>query len=88
MMRNSLILSIIAVPSFIILNKSHEVVSPLISGPIAAQQLSDSNVAYIGTQVASSWFNGSGISLWFLIIALALIWIKPILKLFGEKTDA
>ena len=63
-------------------NAMHEIISPLVSGPVAAQQLSDSNAAYIGTQVASTLFNGSGMPVAVLLIACIAIWYGPLVKLF------
>lgn len=72
---------------------AHEIVSPLVSGPMAAQQLTDSNVAYMGTQVTSRLFDGSGVSsmitLPILIAVLIAIWYKPVKSLFtsNEKVN-
>jgi len=63
-------------------NTMHEIVSPLVSGPMAAQQLSDSNAAYIGTQVASRWFNGSGMPVAVLLVVFIAIWYGPLVRLF------
>ena len=66
-------------------NTTHEIISPLISGPMAAQQLSDSNTAYVGTQVANRMFNGSGMGLVadiVLLTALVAIWYTPIRNIF------
>jgi hypothetical protein len=56
---------------------------------MAAQQLSDSNGAYISSQVASRMFNGSGfsggIALLVLGATLLLIWSCPIKRLFANK---
>jgi hypothetical protein len=80
-MRSRLLLTAAAVFGYTALNRTHEIVSPLVSGPMAAQQLSDSNAAYVGTQVVSSWFNGSGLSVGVLLIALIAIWYGPVVKL-------
>ena len=69
-------------------NTMHEIVSPLISGPMAAQQLSDSNTAYVGAQVASRMFNGSGMGLVadiVLLAALVAIWYTPIRNIFSTS---
>ncbi len=80
-MRSRLLLTACATLGFFAMNRAHEIVSPLVSGPMAAQQLSDSNAAYVGTQVVSSWFNGSGLSVGVLLIALIAIWYGPVVKL-------
>lgn len=72
-------------------NTAHEVVSPLVSGPMAAQQLTDSNVAYIGTAITSRAFNGSGMGGWFtlvLVLVLVAIWYTPVKNLFCTKEKA
>jgi len=69
-------------------NTAHEIVSPLISGPMAAQQLSDSNTAYVGAQVASRMFNGSGLGIVadiVLLAALVAIWYTPIRNIFSTS---
>jgi len=84
-MRSRLLLSAAAILGFVALNRTHEIVSPLVSGPMAAQQLSDSNAAYIGTQVASTWFNGSGMPVAVLLVAFIAIWYGPLVKLFKDN---
>ena len=67
-------------------NTVHETVSPLVSGPMAAQQLTDSNAAYVGTQIVSRAFNGDGFNGTYLSIAvlaaLIAIWYRPMVNLF------
>lgn len=72
--------SLIAVWGFRVLNTAHEIVSPLMSGPAAAAQLTDSNDAYINSEITRRLFDGSGISVMVLVAVLALIWINPIIK--------
>ena len=83
------ILSISAVVVYSTLNTVHEVVSPLISGPLAAQQLTDSNVAYAGAQFASRVFNGAGMSSMLMTLALIsvliAIWYTPVTNLFRSN---
>ena len=75
-----------ALVAFNLANTTHEIISPLISGPMAAQQLTDSNAAYIGTQIVSRTFNGSGFSGGLLGIVmlgvLVAIWYTPIKNIF------
>ena len=82
-----LFMSIGAIFVFLFFNRAHEIMSPLVSGPMAAQQLTDSNAAYIGTRVTASLFNGSGISDIVLLITLVLIWLWPFPKK-ENKTNA
>ena len=65
-------------------NTMHEIVSPLVSGPVVAQQLTDSNTAYVGTQVMSRVFNGSGSALlnMLLVAVIAAIWYGPAKNMF------
>jgi hypothetical protein len=74
-----------------IINTVHEIMSPLISGPMAAQQLTDSNAGYTGTQVASRVFNGNGVSgAWLGLVAVAVliaIWYRPFVNLFYNKVN-
>ena len=63
-------------------NTAHEIVSPLVSGPVAAGQLTDSNSAWVATQTVSRVFNGSGISLGILLLVLAAIWYRPVKNIF------
>jgi len=83
------ILSAAVVAAYRLANSAHEVVSPLVSGPMAAQQLTDSNIAYIGAQVSSRMFDGSGLSIVILFAVLASIWYKPVKSLFtsNEKVN-
>jgi len=79
------LLTAAAVAVYRVLDTAHEIVSPLVSGPMAAQQLSDSNSTYIGTQVASRVFNGSGFGGYgaiLLAVALIAIWYKPVANIF------
>jgi hypothetical protein len=73
-------------------NTTHEIISPLISGPMAAQQLSDSNAAYVGTQIVSRTFNGSGFNGGLLglvlLAALVAIWYTPIRNIFRTSEKA
>jgi hypothetical protein len=78
--KTRILLSVGAVGVYSLLQKTHEIVSPLVSGPMAAQQLSDSNAAYVGTQVTSRLFNGAGTGLLgfaLLVAVLAAIWYQP-----------
>jgi hypothetical protein len=82
------VLSALAIGTVSVLDRAHEIVSPLVSGPMAAQQLNDSNAAYVGTQVASRMFNGSGTGLLgfvLLVAVLAAIWYKPAVRMFSTK---
>jgi hypothetical protein len=85
-------LSAVAIGAYGLFNSVHEVVSPLISGPMAAQQLSDSNAAYVGTQVTSRLFNGSGIDgTWLsllVVVVLVGIWYHPVANLLCTIHDA
>ena len=80
------LLSVAAVGVFKMVDTAHEIVSPLISGPMAAQQLSDSNAAYIGTQTVSRLFNGAGVSPLITVVllgaALIAIWYQPVVNFF------
>lgn len=86
------ILSVAAIGAYKIADTTHEIVSPLISGPMAAQQLADSNAAYIGTQVTSRVFNGAGVSLLLGMVLLAVvfiaIWYRPIANMFKTTEKA
>ena len=77
-----LLASAVAIVAYNYLNTVHEIVSPLISGPVAAGQLTDSNGAYVATQTVSRVFNGSGISLAVLFLVMAAIWYHPIKNIF------
>jgi uncharacterized membrane protein (DUF441 family) len=83
------VFTVLTFVGFDAVNRAHEIVSPLVSGPIAAQQLNDSNAAYIGTQVASQWFNGSGVSpmlsIPLLVLILVWIWYRPVANMFKEN---
>ena len=82
------LLTVVTVWGVHAVNTMHEIVSPLISGPMAAQQLSDSNTAYVGAQVASRMFNGSGMGLVadiVLLAALVAIWYTPIRNIFSTS---
>jgi hypothetical protein len=74
---------------YIMSSNVSETLSPLVSGPVAAQQLSDSNVAYVGTQFVASNFNGSGgfglLGFAVFTVALVAIWYKPVSNLFKKE---
>lgn len=73
-------------------NTMHEIVSPLVSGSMAAQQLSNSNTAYVGTQVVSRIFDGTGTNgmVLALVLAMALvaIWWAPVKNVFRSREKA
>jgi hypothetical protein len=70
-------------------NTAHNMVSPLISGPVAAQQLTDSNSAFVGAQFVSQAFSGGGVSSYvtvpLLALALWLIWRGPVRLLLNPN---
>lgn len=78
--------SAVAFVGFGLLNTAHEIVSPLVSGPAAVAQLSDTNSGYVESQVASRLFNGSGLPVVLLLVVIGLIWLGPILRLFKSAT--
>ena len=69
------------------LTRTHEVVSPLISGPIAAQQLTDGNSEYIATQLASTWLNNSNLILYAMVVTIFVIWYTPAVAYFRKLTS-
>ena len=78
---------LLTVGSFVvwkILTPASEIVSPLITGPLAANQLNDSSTSYVQSQVANRIFDGSGPSLIVLAVVLAAIWFKPIKNFFSQ----
>jgi len=78
---------LLTVGSFVvwkILTPASEIVSPLITGPLAANQLNDSSASYVQSQVANRIFDGSGPSLIVLAVVLAAIWFKPIKNFFSQ----
>lgn len=79
-------LSVAAYVGFHMVNVAHEIASPLVSGPAAVAQLSDSNSGYVESQVASRLFNGSGLSIGVLVIVLLCIWAIPLVNLFKLAT--
>ena len=84
-------LTALALFGYSVANTTHEIISPLISGPMAAQQLNDSNAAYVGTQVVARTFNGSGFGNGIvglvLVAVLVLIWWTPVKSLFMSKEN-
>ena len=80
------VLSLGAIVALRATNSMFEMTSPLITGPIAAQQLNGGAKEYLETAIASNIFNGSGLfemvtGLIFMAV-LAVIWYKPISKIF------
>jgi|CryBogDrversion2_11_1035321.scaffolds.fasta_scaffold00171_6 hypothetical protein len=83
------VLSLGAVMAYRAADTAHNMVSPLISGPVAAQQLTDSNSAFVGTQMVSQAFAGGGVSSYvtvpLLALALWLIWRGPVRLLLNPN---
>jgi hypothetical protein len=82
------IASVAALYAFKMINTAHEIISPLITGPLAAQQLTDSSPSYVESQVASRFFDGSGVSVLILVAALGWIWYTPIKNFFTTNKEA
>ena len=90
-----LVRSALSLGAFVVyraVDTAHTMMSPLISGPMAAQQLGDSNSAYLGTQIVSHAFNGSVASsvilLPLLALALFLIWRGPVRDILNHNHKA
>jgi hypothetical protein len=86
------LLTVVTVWGVHAVNTMHEIMSPLVSGPMAAQQLTNSNTAYVGTQVMSRMFDGSGFNGTVLNLVLAMvmvaIWWAPLKNVFRSSEKA
>jgi hypothetical protein len=59
--------------------------APLISGDLSAQQLKNSNVSYATSQTAG-FFTGQGLPFVLLLLALVLLWWKPLKNAFRNSS--
>jgi len=84
-----IILSVATIGAYRMVVTGLEVASPLLSGPAATMQLTDSNSAYVAAQVTSRMFNGSDLfALPLMLALLAVIWYRPLTNLFTYSKKA
>ena len=74
------IASVVALTVMGWLNFGHALVSPLVAGRMAANQLSNTDMGYVDGVIASRFFNGSGLSVGFMLLVVLLIWAGPIYR--------
>ena len=82
------ILTVIVFIAFGLINELINVISPIVTGNLAVQQLEDSNVASVYSQIGMRYLIGNPLSGIVLLIALIAIWFGAIKKLFAGNKGA